>query len=88
MNPNENVRILVVDDTEDNLDLICDVFADLPYELLTARNAEDALDIAHRDHLHLAILDVQMPDVDGYDLCKRLRTMPDMRRFPVIFLTA
>lgn len=58
MNDNDNIkaRILVVDDTEDNLDLICEVFEDLPYEIVRAQNAEQALSVAQSERLDLAIL--------------------------------
>jgi len=88
MPPNDKPRILAVDDVQDNLDLICDALADEQYDVLTAGNADEALRLAHSESLDLAILDVQMPCVDGYELCRQLRAIPDTRRLPVIFLTA
>lgn len=88
MNHSNKIRILAVDDTQDNLDLICEVFAEPPYEIVTAQNAEQALKLARSERMDLAIVDVQMPDVDGYELCRRLRALPDAQRLPVIFLTA
>jgi len=88
MAPDEKARILAVDDTEDNLELIRDLFADLPYELDTARDAKTAMDLAREVVPDLFILDVQMPEMDGYELCQRLREGPDTQRTPIIFLTA
>ncbi len=82
MSPNDKPRILAVDDMQDNLDLIRDALADEQYDVLTASGADEALELAQRGSLDLAILDVQMPRVDGYELCQRLRAMADTRRLP------
>jgi DNA-binding response OmpR family regulator len=80
--------ILAVDDLQDNIDLIREIFEDEPYRVLTASTAETALKLA-RDHVpDLAILDVQMPETDGYELCEILRDTIRTRRIPIIFLTA
>ncbi len=83
-----SARILVLDDLQDNLDLIADVFEDHPYRLLATTDAEEALRVADREHPDLAILDVQMPGIDGYEVCRRLRALPSGERMPVIFLSA
>ncbi len=88
MPPDDKPRILAVDDVQDNLDLICDAFEDEPCEIVTASDAEEALRLAGDECFDLAILDVQMPHVDGYELCRRLHAIADTRRLPVIFLTA
>ena len=81
-------RILAVDDVQDNLDLIREVFENEPYELVTARSAKEALELVHVQTPHVAILDVQMPDTDGFALCRKLREMMHTRKIPVVFLTA
>lgn len=73
---------------QDNLDLIRDVFEDEPYEIVTALDAEEALQLAQERFPDVAILDVQMPDVDGYALCQTLRDLSRTRKIPVLFLTA
>ena len=88
MNQQNKPRILVVDDMQDNLDLIRDIFENEPYEIVTALGAEDALQFAQEEFPDVAILDVQMPDVDGYELCQRLRDLSRNRKIPVLFLTA
>ena len=88
MNQQDKPRILVVDDIQDNLALISDIFENEPYEIVTARNAEEALRLAHEEVPDVAILDVQMPDVDGYELCRRLRDLSRTRKIPILFLTA
>ncbi len=80
--------ILVVDDSQDNLDLMVEVLEDGPWRVTTARDAEIALKLASEAVFDLLILDVHMPDVDGFELCRRLRREPDIRNVPIIFLTA
>lgn len=88
MSADDRPRILAVDDVQDNLDLICEIFENLPYDILTARNAEGALKLAHDESPDVAIIDVQMPEVDGYELCRRLGEIQRIPRMPIIFLTA
>ena len=88
MNEPDKPRILVVDDLQDHLDLICDVFENEPYEIVTAGDAEDALELAREKHPDVAILDVQMPDVDGYELCQKIRALTQNRKASIVFLTA
>ncbi len=63
--------ILAVDDVQDNLSLIEEVFDGEPYEILTASDAKTAVELARTSRPDLALLDVRMPDVDGYQLCAR-----------------
>ncbi|MCH8241719.1 MAG: response regulator, partial [Planctomycetes bacterium] len=81
-------KILVVDDTQDNLDLMVEVLEDGPWTVVTARDAESALSQASETAFDLFLLDVHMPDVDGFELCRRLRREPDTQNIPVIFVTA
>jgi DNA-binding response OmpR family regulator len=80
--------ILCVDDLEDNLDLLTEVFEDEPYTVITALDATTAFKHALESGPELAILDVAMPDIDGYELCRWFRAHPATARLPVIFLTA
>ncbi len=81
-------KILAVDDRQDNLDLIREVLDDEPCEILTALNAKQALELARDECPDVAILDVQMPGVDGYQLCQKLRASPQTQMMPVVLLTA
>lgn len=80
-------RILVIDDIQDNLDLVVDTLSDEPYEVVTALSAIDALQHLRERCADVAILDVRMPDIDGYELCKELATIPVMYRPVILFLT-
>ena len=80
--------ILVVDDTPDNIDLLCAVL-EQDYRTKIAVNGERALKIANGDDKpDLILLDVMMPGLSGYDVCKALKANPDTRDIPVIFVTA
>lgn len=79
--------ILVVDDTPINLGVISGALKDL-YKTKVATNGEKALAIAcAEDKPDLILLDVMMPEMDGYEVCRRLKANPETKDIPVIFLT-
>ena len=80
--------VLVVDDTPDNLTLMGSLLRD-HYLVKVANHGEKALKIAQSGTPpDLILLDVMMPDMDGYEVCRRLKALPATRDIPVIFLTA
>jgi putative two-component system response regulator len=80
--------ILVVDDTPDNITLLCSLLGDI-YRNKIATNGEKALKIARAaPHPDLILLDIMMPEMDGYEVCRQLKADPTTRDIPVIFLTA
>ena len=81
-------RILVVDDTELNLKMVSAILMKDGYEVITARNGFEALEVIKISLPALAILDVMMPDMDGYTLCQHFRQTPVTARIPIIILTA
>lgn len=83
-----SAHILIVDDNEFNLTLATRVLENEGYQTSTALNGKDALARANENPPDLAILDVMMPDMDGYELCRRMRDTPDLAAVPVIILTA
>jgi signal transduction histidine kinase len=80
--------VLVVDDTEANLIALEAVLASLRCEVLLARNGNDALRILLKRELALVLLDVQMPEMDGYEVARLSRSNPATRDVPIIFVTA
>jgi two-component system, sensor histidine kinase and response regulator len=81
-------RILVVDDTPDNLRMIADLFED-EYTVLVANSGQKALDIVLSDRQpDLVLLDVMMPDLDGFAVFQHMRGHPHSEHIPVIFVTA
>jgi pilus assembly protein CpaE len=83
-----STRILVVDDTELNLKMVGAILQKDGYEVVTARNGLEALEVIKTKPPALAILDVMMPDMDGYTLCERLRENSITGKIPIIILTA
>lgn len=84
----EKSTILVVDDTPDNLTLMSGLLKD-NYRVKIANNGERALKIAQSDTPpDLILLDIMMPEMDGYEVCRRLKADSKTRDIPVIFLTA
>jgi DNA-binding response OmpR family regulator len=78
-------KILVVDDEPDILELVETRLAMAGYETITAESGEDALKSFFTARPDLALLDLEMPGMDGFELCERIRQMSDV---PIIFLTA
>jgi len=88
--PNElaGARLLIVDDTPQNLRLISDFLAEQGFELMLTRSGKQALEKIHRGTPDLVLLDVRMPDMDGFEVCRRLKAQPSVAAIPVIFMTA
>ncbi len=80
--------VLVVDDKEANLVAVRRVLGHLACRLVTVRSGEEALAATLRDTFALAIVDVQMPGMDGYELVSMLQSNPDTAHIPIIFVTA
>ena len=80
--------ILVVDDTPDNLRLLMGVLKQREYEIRVAHNGELALQSAKSFLPDLILLDIMMPEMNGYEVCKRLKADERTRNIPVIFLSA
>ena len=81
-------RILVVDDTPANIKILADLLR-TDYVLSVATSGADALEIAGaEDRPDLVLLDVMMPEMDGYEVCRRLKADPRTKDVPVIFVTA
>jgi len=84
----ETPSILVVDDVRSNLELMEAVFMKEGFRVYTALGADAAIDLFTSNSIDLAVLDVMMPGVDGFELCTRLKDISGKRFFPVILLTA
>ena len=85
---NRSKAILIVDDTPDNLLILFSYLEDKGYRILLAEDGETGLQIARSKSPDLILLDVLMPDIDGFETCRRLKAEADTKDIPVIFLTA
>src|SRR5215475_13040919 len=81
-------KILIVDDDIDSLKLIGLMLQRHGYEVVAANAGNQAITKASSEHPNLIILDVMMPDMDGYEVCRRLRANPETKSIPIIMFTA
>lgn len=79
--------ILVVDDDPLNVKLL-EVFLSRDYIVRAAYSGEEALDIIGSEHIDLVLLDIMMPSMNGYEVCRRIKTSEETRFIPVIMITA
>ncbi len=86
MNPPRPL-VLIVDDNATNIDLLVNTLKD-SYRLGIAKRGESALEYAEKFHPTLILLDIMMPEMDGYEVCRRLKADPLTESIPVIFITA
>jgi CheY-like chemotaxis protein len=88
MSENQNSRILIVDDTVKNIQVLGTILKQEGYQLNVAQNGKQALDVVKKVKPDLILLDVMMPEMDGFEACIHLKADPETADIPVIFLTA
>ena len=81
-------KILIVDDTPHNIDVLSATLAGEQCELMAATSGARALELAVRGHPDLVLLDVMMPGMDGFEVCRRLKADPQTAELPVIAVSA
>lgn len=81
-------NILVVDDTPDNLRLLSAMLSEKGYKVRKALNGKTALNTVKTVHPDLILLDVNMPEMNGYQVCETLKANPNTRDIPVVFISA
>lgn len=85
----KKIKILAVDDNQSNLIAMESVFYGTPYEIIEARSGAAALALLHvHEDISLILLDVQMPDMDGYETAKKIKELSGCQDIPIIFITA
>ena len=80
--------ILIIDDDPDTIEFLRIVFTVRGRELTGAPTGTEGLRLARERHFDLILVDVMMPDIDGYEVCRRLRADPATANIPVVILTA
>lgn len=80
--------LLLVDDNPTNLKILYKTLEGQGYKLLLAKNGEDALSIVNKVHPALVLLDIMMPGMDGYEVCQKIKSNPEIADSVVIFLSA
>jgi class 3 adenylate cyclase/CheY-like chemotaxis protein len=86
--PPKEERLLIVDDTPQNLQVLGTILRQQGYKLSVAQHGRQALEVAAKAPPDLILLDVMMPEMDGFEACRRLKEDPRTRDIPIIFLTA
>lgn len=86
--PQVEDKVLLVDDNTTNLQLLHETLDGQGYKLLIAKNGQTALSIAQKARPALILLDIMMPEIDGYEVCRRLKEDDHTAQIPVIFITA
>ena len=81
-------KILIAEDEPDILELITFTLEFGGFEVIPTSNGEDALEMTRKEKPDLVLLDVRMPRMTGYDVCKYIKTENEIRKTPVVFLSA
>lgn len=79
-------KVLIIDDEPDNLEMVSEMLRD-HFQTLVASKPKDGIQLAVQGQPDLILLDVNMPDMNGFEVCKRLREQPRTRTIPIIMLT-
>ena len=79
--------ILIVEDTDINIDLLTQILED-DYSLLVAKDGAQGVRMAQENSPDLILMDVRMPRMTGYEACKVMKSRPDLKDIPIVFLTA
>lgn len=88
MEPHRSARIMVVDDTPQNLRLLETLLAERGYQVFALPNGDMALRAAGKSPPDLILLDIDMPGLNGYEVCERLKDDPRLAEIPIIFISA
>ncbi|MCK6580255.1 MAG: response regulator [Anaerolineae bacterium] len=81
-------RVLVVEDNADNMTLMCDILEAFGYATVKARNGAEGVAAAEREIPDLILMDLSMPQMDGWTATRQIKALPALRAIPVIALTA
>lgn len=81
-------KILIAEDERDIRDLIAFTLRFAGHEVFAATNGEEALEMAPRVNPDIVLMDVRMPRMTGYEACKAMKSNPDLKDIPVVFLSA
>ena len=85
---NNAITIFFVDDNDLSRDLVSRMITSWGYQARQAGNGKDALELVKQDAVDIILLDVMMPEMDGFEVCRRLKNDPDTASIPVVLLTA
>jgi len=84
----EDYKVLIVDDLPKNIMVLGNNLMNENYQIAYARSGKEAIELSQKNNFDLILLDVMMPEMDGYETCERILANPKTSRVPIIFITA
>ncbi len=81
-------RILIIEDNEKNIYLLTFLLEHSGFQVLQARSGEVGLQLAEEERPHLVLLDIQLPQMDGYEIARRIRATPAIAEVPIVAVTS
>ena len=81
-------KILVIEDNEDNLRILRDLLTSAGYEVIEAVTGQEGVTAAETQDPELILMDIQLPDIDGYEATRRIKANPALNAIPVIAVTS
>jgi two-component system cell cycle response regulator DivK len=81
-------RILIVEDQDDNRRILRDLLTSVGFELIEATTGAEGVRLAQSHRPDLILMDIQMPELDGYEATRLLKRQPDLRAIPIIVVTS
>ena len=81
-------RILIVEDQEDNGTILRDVLSTVGYELIEALNGKDGVRLAQSERPDLILMDIQLPEMDGYEATQQIKSIAELKTIPIIAVTS
>lgn len=84
----ESPHLLIVDDVAQNIQILAALLAVDPYRISFAQRGVTALELLEKERFDLILLDVQMPEMNGFEVCQAIKALPHLADIPIIFLTA
>ena len=82
-----SIRILIVEDNADNMELVCFLLKQAGYEVMQARDGRQGLDMAYNDHPTMILLDMSIPEIDGWKVARQLKGDPSTQGMIIVALT-
>jgi len=84
---NDTKTILIVDDTPSNIQVAMNILKNENYKMLFAQSGKKAFDIIKNNNIDLILLDIMMPELNGFEVCKILNSDKNTKKIPIIFLS-
>ncbi len=83
-----NIHVLYIDDDPANLQTVSRALNRQGYIMLTAKNGQEGIRIAEKERPDFILLDILLPDMNGFEVCEQLRSMPRLKRIPILGISA